>query len=354
MFSSIPTVRQTRRRVLGLLGAFPVALCGVPGTAQPRRLELASYIHGEAASLEAAQLLADRAAEASRGTLRFSLEVIPPGMPLEMMSTASALAHYCAAEFAAVEPVLGFPALPLLTTTFDEAEILLRIARPYYAAALARHGQILLATQPWRPVALWSTFRIRSAADLHGSAFLISPPVGERAGWGRTLVRAGSRRASFSDAEMLLSGGYTLNVKYTQEFAFLTEIFVASPLNFLTMSRTVFEALTEAERRILVATGREIELSEWEIQRERRYREHNEIRARGVSVALHAPGDVLPTLQAAAEPEIQNWVDTAGEDGITILGEYRRAIGWHRSGRRADPVRRSLGTRVRRAFAQTR
>jgi hypothetical protein len=36
---------------------------------------------------------------------------------------------------------------------------------------------------------------------------------------------------------------------------------------------------------------------------------------------------------------------------MTVLGEYRRAIGWHRSGRRADPVRRPPGTRSRRLEA---
>ena len=345
MFSPIAALPPTRRRMLGLLGAFPVALTSVPSSTRPQQLEVASYFYGEAASLEAVRLFADRAAEASKGTLRFSLEVIPPGMPLAMMSKASALAHYCAADFADIAPVLGLSALPMLATTFDEAEILLRIAKPYYASALARHGQILLATQPWRSVALWSTFRIRSAADLHGSAFLISAPVGEWAGWGRTLLRCKARRASYSEAEILLSSGYTLNMKYTQEFAFLTELFLAAPLNFLTISRRVFEALTEAEQQILIATGRDIELSQWEIQRERRSHEHNDIRARGVSVSAQAPEDVLAKLQAAAEPDIQNWPDAAGEDVKTVLGEYRRTIGWHRSGRRTDSVPRSPGTR---------
>lgn len=344
MLSSITAAPQTRRGVLELLGALPVTLFGVPGRAHPRQLDLVSYFHGETASLQAAQLLADRAADASRGSLRFSLEAMPPAMPLEIMSQASALAHYCASEFADAEPVLRLPALPMLATTFDEAEILIRIAKPYFSSALARHGQFLLATQPWRSVALWSTFRIRSTADLHGSAFLISSPVGEQAGWGRTLARLGARRASVSEAECLLSGGYTLNMKYTLEFAFLTEIFLAAPFNFLTISHTVLEALSDAERQILIATGRDVEVSEWKIKRERQYHEHDAIRARGVSVAPQAPADVLAALQAASEPDIQNWLDAAGEDGMTILSDYRRAIGWNRGGRRTDPVRRSSGT----------
>jgi hypothetical protein len=67
-----------------------------------------------------------------------------------LISKDSAFAYYYVSDFAVVEPVLGISALPMLTATFDEAETLLRIARPYYSSALARHGQILLATEPWQ------------------------------------------------------------------------------------------------------------------------------------------------------------------------------------------------------------
>jgi TRAP-type C4-dicarboxylate transport system substrate-binding protein len=250
---------ETRRRLLTFLSALPVSLCSAFGKAQSSQLELASYFLGETPSAEAAQLFAEEVTEDSAGTVRISVEMVPPWVPFAVMSKASALAHYCAPEFANVEPILGLSALPMLTATFDEAEILLRIARPYYCSALARHDQVLLATQPWRPVALWSTFRIRSAADLRGSLFPISSYVGEQAGWGRTLIRLNARRASFSDAEFTFSSGYTTDMKFTQEFAFFTEIFLAAQLNFLTVSRTVFELLSKAEQRLLIATGQPVD-----------------------------------------------------------------------------------------------
>ena len=257
---------------------------------------------------------------------RVSLEVILPWVPLPLMSKASALAHYCAPEFTNVEPLLGLSALPMLTATFDEAETLLRIAKPYYCSALARHGQILLATQPWRPVGLWSTFRIRSAADLEGSLFPISSYVGEQAGWGRTFIRLGARRASFSEAEFSFSSGYTTNMKFIQEFAFFTEIFLAAQLNFLTISRKVFESLGNAERHLLIATGRDIELSQWKNQRALAHREQQEITVRGVPVAAQPPADVLAALRTAAEPDIQSWTEFAGEAGATIITDYRQAV----------------------------
>ena len=64
----------------------------------------------------------------------------------------------------------------------------------------------------------------------------------ERMRWERTFTRLGARRASFFDAELVLSsGGYDGNLKFTQEFAYMIETFFAVPLNFLTASREVFE-----------------------------------------------------------------------------------------------------------------
>jgi TRAP-type C4-dicarboxylate transport system substrate-binding protein len=319
---------ETRRRLLAFLGALPVSFFSVSSKAQPRQLKVSSYFHGETPSVKGAQLFADKATEDSAGTIQASLEAVPPWVPFEMLSKLSAFAHFFAPDFANVEPILGLSALPMLTATFDEADTLLRIARPYYGSALARHGQILLATQPWRPVALWSTFRIRSAADLQGCAFPISSNVGERAGWGRTFIRSGARRASLSETESMLSDGYTINIDFTREFAYFTEIFLAAQLNFLTVSREAFDSLTETQRHVLVATGRKIELSQWKLARELVHHDQQEIAARGVPVAGQPPADVLATLRKAAEPDVQGWAESVGKDGATILADYRRTI-WH-------------------------
>jgi TRAP-type C4-dicarboxylate transport system substrate-binding protein len=115
-------------------------------------------------------------------------------------------------------------------------------------------------------------------------------------------------------------------MKFTREFAYFTEIFLAAQLNFLTISHNVFASLTEAQRHVLVATGRSTELSQWNLQRELEHHDHQEIVARGVPVAVEAPSDVLATLRTAAEPDIQGWAKSVGEDGIAILTDYRRAV----------------------------
>jgi len=314
-----------RRRVL--LSVLPASLFSTRSQAQPKRLELASYFLGPTLAGNPMQPFADKVTEGSAGTLQVSLETVAPTMPFDMIGKASALAHYYATEFAHVEPVLGLSALPMLAATFEEAETLLRIARPFYNAALARHGQILLATEPWRPGALWSTFPIRSVADFKGIRFAHSAYVGQRAGWEKPFIRLGAREVTFLDAELMLSSGYFGNIRFAQEFSCFMEIFFAAQLNFLTANREVFDSLTEAQRQLLVATGRDTELALWDYNRRLVKRDQQALAARGVVVAEQPSADVLAALRKAAQPDVLSWAQTMGADGMAILSDYHRAIG---------------------------
>ena len=276
----------------------------------------------------AAQRLADKAAILFSDTIQIALAERPPTVPFDVIGKASALASYYAPAFAGIEPVLGLSTVPMLAATVDEAETLHRIARPYYAAALARHGQILLSVEPWRPAALWSTFRLRSAGDLRGAAFALDDTAYVGEGWAALFARLGTQNVSYGDAEVMLSSGYTSSVRLAQQFACVTEVFFASQLTFLTASRAVFESLTEAQREALLALGRATEAELWREIREVVPRDHREIAAKGVLVSAQPPADILAALREAAEPDVRRWTAAMGTEGATLLADYRHAIGF--------------------------
>ena len=140
---------ETRRGFLAGLGASPFSLLSIRAEAQtPTQLKLFTYFVLSGA--KSGRLFEDKVTENAAGTIRVSVDTVVLTPPFHMISKASALANYYASEFASIEPVLGLSALPMLTATIDEAETLARIARPYYSSALAGHGQILLATEPWQ------------------------------------------------------------------------------------------------------------------------------------------------------------------------------------------------------------
>jgi len=273
-------------------------------------------------------MFAAKAATLSPDVLEVALSERPPTVPFAAIGKASALASYYAPAFATVEPVLGLCTVPMLAASFEEAETLHRIARPYYEAALARHGQVLLAVEPWRPAALWSTFRLRSAADLRGAAFALdeSSYVGE--GWAELFGRVGTQRASYAEAELLLSGGYTASLDLARQFACLTEVFFAAQLTFLTASREIFDSLGAAQREQFVVIGRATEAELWRdigafVRRDRQH-----IATRGVLVSAEPPADLVRALRTAAEPDVHRFVATLGAEGAALLSDYRRVIGF--------------------------
>lgn len=322
-----------RRRVLFV--ALPAALLAGRARAQSiplaTALELACY-SSQTQSGTAAQRFADKAAELFPDTLPIKLADQPPTIPFAAIGRASALASYYAPAFAGVEPVLGLSAVPMLAATVEEAEALLRVARPAYAAALARHGQVLLSVEPWRPAAVWSTFRLRSAGDLRGARFALEETGYVGPGWTELFTRLGAERAAYGEAEVVLSSGYAASQTLAHEFACVTEVFFAQQLTFLTASRAVFEALPAAHREALVAIGQATEAELWREIRTFVRRDRQEIARQGVEVSIAPPADVLAALHIAAEPDVRRWADAmdakGGAEGATVLADYRRAIGF--------------------------
>jgi hypothetical protein len=181
---------DTRRSLLGFLTGVPVALrsCGAIAQ-QPNLLVLRSYFSPGTRSHNAAQYFAGEATEKANGKFIVPVDAVHSTFrPFKQIAEASSLAHYYAPMGANLEPIFRLSALPMLVASFDEAETLLRIARPYYSATLAHYDQILLAADPWQPGALWSKQPIQSAADIDGSVFGLEE-YADVAGWGATVER---------------------------------------------------------------------------------------------------------------------------------------------------------------------
>ena len=186
-------------------------------------------------------------------------------------------------------------------------------------AALARHGQLLLATQPWLPGALWSNFPIRSVADLKGITVAVAASPGAshtESGWGKPFARLGAAQSvSLAGAEVVLASSYSGHVlKLAQEFAYFTEIFFATHVTFLAARQDVFASLPEAEQRILRGAGHDTELAMWKLMSDQLLRRQEEIAARGVRVVAQPPADLLAAIREAAQPDIQAWARSVGAD----------------------------------------
>jgi TRAP-type C4-dicarboxylate transport system substrate-binding protein len=324
-----------RRRSVLLAGALAAPFLACRAKASPKTLELHCIVDFSRAK-QALRSFAAKLGERSSGALEVDVEVVMPVIPLPIMSKTSAFSFYYPPVYAETEALFGLCSVPMLVGSLAEAEMLLRVARPYYGAALARHGQILLAAQPSRPAALWSTFRIRDARDLKGASFGQPSLLHD---WSGPFARLGARLTSYMEAEVTLnygtnsirgfygsSYGDSTSLELSGQFGFMAEIFFAVQLSFLTASRETFESLSEPERQAVLMAGRELESELWAYMRDFMPVDHRDIAARGVVVDTR-PSGLIADLGVAAEADIQRWARQAGSEGTALLTEYRQAVG---------------------------
>jgi TRAP-type C4-dicarboxylate transport system substrate-binding protein len=322
------TSGTTRRSFL--VGGLSTAGMAFSGGAYADATRLAVYFSHGTLSFEAAAQFCDIATTAAGGALSIEPDAAHSLMPpLNAIARSSPLAYYHAPS--ASEPLFRLSVLPMLTSSLEEAETLLRIARPYYSAALARHGQVLLAAQPWRPGTLWSRRTVRAAADITGQAFNVPfntegwPSLYSTEGWDRLLERLGATFAPAS-ADLLLVPG-TSGARYALTHKNVAEVFVAAQLDFMTASRDFLASLPVAQQQQLLAAAQKWEAARWRSIRELILLDQDDAAAAGVTIVTDPPKVLMDALRAAAEPGIQSWLQSAGADGTEIVTSYRRAIG---------------------------
>lgn len=321
----------TRRALLRAAGG--AALTGLAGTgrAQPaaplRTIDMTSYLVAPAPAAATVKSFVAKASELTAGALVIEPQFMTGlSRPLTVLSVDSPLSYFLSIQGGESDPLLGLSSLPMLAQSFDEAQTLLEVARPWYDKALQRFDLALLAADPWRPPALWSVKPIASGADLRGTAFDLMG-MAYNARWNLPLERAGARYSPFA-AQMMLTWPHDRNVAMHEPlYSFYTEIFLAAQLNFLVVGRRFLDELSAAQREALVEAGRFAEAEAWQARRELVVREQKEIAGWGCTVTPVPPRALVAALREAAEPDIARWAEQVGADGQTLLADYRRAIG---------------------------
>ena len=322
----MPRTSVTTRRVfLNAAGGLAVMAAAGKGYAQPRTIELISYVTAPAPSVEAMRVFADKVAERAAGALVVDIEH-KSGLssPVLVLSRISPLSHFMSVQVRDANPLFMLSSLPMVATSLDEAHLLLDVARPYYDAALARFDLALLAADPFRPPTLWSTKPLQSARDIKGTTFDIQE-MAYTAGWKPMFDRLGARYSPFS-AEIMLTWSFG-TTRFEPTFQFFTEIFAAIQLGLLTVSRTFLSGLPPAHREALVEASRLAEAEWWQMMRAIVLRDQTEMAAKGVTVTSEPPRDLVSALRTAAEPDIERWANATGSDGRALLASYRKALG---------------------------
>ncbi len=253
------------------------------------------------------------------------------GIPAAVQAGTIAVGDSFAGALSGLDPIFQISSLPFLATSLDQARALHDAARPAYAAAFARLGQVLLYTTPWPASGLWTRRPVTTVVALRGLSVrtydATSTTVLRDAGGAAVNLSFGDTMPRLQDGSVdavLSSGDGGAGRRLWDYLPNFTVIGYAMPLSFTTVSRLAFEALDVPMRNAVLEAGRRTEAVQWQTLATRTT--HNEAVMRAAGVAILAPEpDLAAALATAAKQVNAAWEAKAGPDAAAILATYRSA-----------------------------
>ena len=236
--------------------------------------------------------------------------------------------------FTGFDPIFLMNNLPFMATDPTQSKALIDAARPWYAEAFAKGNQVLLLTEPWTPVGLWTKRPIASAADMQGLKVRTYDKNGTV-----TLQELGAAaiQMSWADVVPALStnaieavltseeGGLSANFQeYLDHYHYLN---FTMGSNMVHINRDVLDALPDDLRQIVLDTAAEVEAELWMRAQDRIDLNVQRLREANVTAIQDVPGSFIDELKAASQVAIHEWRELiGGELADEILAAYAKQL----------------------------
>jgi len=227
------------------------------------------------------------------------------------------------------DAVFGIDGLPFLAQSYDEAQRLAELQRPYVEALLEQQGLVYLFSVPWPPQGLHSDREVTRASDLAGVPFRAysrqTARLGELMGARPTTIQAaevtqalatGRVKAFFASAQ----SGIDYSVWETLRYFYDVQGWL--PKNMVAVSRSALEALEPGTRAALLEEAREAEARGWEASKRTAEETKRYLAERGIEVRAPGP-ELVEDFREIGEQMYQEWLQRAGEQARALAREYR-------------------------------
>ncbi|MFG6179534.1 TRAP transporter substrate-binding protein [Halomonas sp. THAF12] len=228
-----------------------------------------------------------------------------------------------------IDPIFLLSSLPFVADDVQSAHRLYEIARPAYQEVFEDNDQILLYASPWPASGIWSEGPVTSMAELED----LKIRSYDRSGTA-TLVNAGAAPVKLSWADVvpqLATGGIEAvltsaeagaNGSFWEHLSDFNAIQYAVPLNMVHMNRDAFESLSEEDQQAVLQAARETDAHNWNVVKERVAENYVQLEEHGVAIHDPVPAEFHDALAKAAQPVVDDWIDSTGERAIRILDAF--------------------------------
>ncbi|MGI9501079.1 MAG: TRAP transporter substrate-binding protein [Geminicoccaceae bacterium] len=236
--------------------------------------------------------------------------------------------------FTGFDPIFLMNNLPFMATDPVQSKALIDAARPYYEEAFAKGNQMLLLTEPWSPVGIWSTKPISSAADMQGLKIRTYDKNGTV-----TLQELGAAAIQMSWADVvpalstntieavLTSEEGGLSAKFEEYLDHFHYVNFTMGSNMVHINKDIFADLPEDLQQIVLDTAAEVEAELWSQSQDRIDLNVQRLAEAKVTAITDVPEAFIDELKTAAQVAIKEWRTQMGDEKAEeILAAYRKQL----------------------------
>ncbi|WP_282042432.1 TRAP transporter substrate-binding protein [Halomonas alimentaria] len=230
-----------------------------------------------------------------------------------------------------IDPLFLVSSLPFLVTTVEEAKLLYEVSEDKFQRIFEDNDQILLYASPWPPSGLWGKEPLDSQAALEGVKIRTYDKNGATA---LNELGANAVRMSWADVVPAISTGAIdavlssaeggISSSFGDYYDTYTEIYnYAIPLNFVHMSRFVFDELTDQQQEGILRAAERVSLENWAAVPDRLEETYKELDEQNITVVDTSDPDFRNALQDAGETTLEKWLEDTGVEGEKIIKEFK-------------------------------
>lgn len=220
-------------------------------------------------------------------------------------------------------------AVPLLATTFEDAQKLWDASKPIYDEKLSDDGLVSLYSVPWPPQGIYMQSDVASAEDFDGVKFRAY-----NASTARLAELLGAVPATISSAEIsqafstgVISGMITSPTTGvdSQAWDFVPNYYDVKafiPKNFVIVNKSALDKLSEKARSALMEASALAEARGWEMAIKATTDATQTLADNGMSV-LETPQGLTQDFQEIGATMLSEWTADAGADADAIIGAMK-------------------------------
>ena len=226
-------------------------------------------------------------------------------------------------------PIFNADLIPLLATSFEDAETLWDITRPIYEEALAKDGLMILWAEPWPAQGIYLTRPIDSAEALEGVNFraynAATARFAELMGAIATTIPSSEVSQAFSTG--LVDGMITSPTTGvdTQAWDFATHFYniqAMVPKNFILVNKGMFDGLPEESRKAILEAAAIAEDRGWELAKDAQESALETLQENGMIVE-QTPEVIKARLDDVAQTMLTEWQEQGGDAVAAIISAFQ-------------------------------